>query len=149
KKVLPFERISVEGRTVRFPADYKGRLVLLYFWATWCGDCTHELPYVLKAYQTYHPRGLEILGASLEKPNTESHFRDFLKGNQMDWPEIFDDKWWKADLAQLYEVNNTPSGFLVDGDTGEILASGSDLEGDKLGLTIQKALTNRKQASIK
>jgi peroxiredoxin len=146
KKVVPFEKTALEGQKVRFPVDYKGHLVLLYFFGSWCSDCNRELPYVVKAYETYHPQGLEVLGAGMEKPNTTvAQFRAFITEKKMDWPEIFDDKWWKADLAQLYYVQNTPTGYLVDGDTGEILAAGSDLEGDNLNLTLQKALANRKR----
>jgi hypothetical protein len=61
----------------------------------------------------------------------------------MEWPEVYDGKTWDAEIASLYYVRETPTGLLVDGDTGKIIANGSDLLADKLGETIKRALQSR------
>jgi len=144
KRVVPFQANTTDGHSVRFPDDYKGKkLVLLYFWATWCGDCSREVPYVAQAFKTYHAAGLEILGVSLDLADQGPQLASYTKEHNMDWPEIYDGKKWDAAIAQLYFVTNTPTALLVDGNTGVILARGLDLLGDSLAPTIAKELKNR------
>ena len=143
KRATAFEAVATDGRTIKFPEDYKGKLVLVYFWATWCGDCNREVPYVTRAYTTYHPMGLEVLGISLDHPNQGSDLAAYTKSHGMDWPQIYDGKVWDAAIAQLYFVMHTPTALLVDGSTGAIVADGSDLMSDQLAETIKKKLTSR------
>jgi peroxiredoxin len=145
KPSLPFEAKTLDGQTVKFPADYKGKLVMLFFWASWCGDCTLELPNVVQAYQQFHPQGVEWLGVSLDEANAAAQLAAFTKENRMPWPQVYDGKKWKAAIAQLYFVQTIPSGYLIDGDTGEILAGGDDVLGSKLMETLQKAVTRRSE----
>ncbi len=145
QKAVPFEKKTLDGQTVKFPVSYKGKLVLLYFWASWCGDCAAERPNLKKTYETFHAQGLEVLGISLDEANAAAQLAAFLKANNMPWPEVYDGKKWEADIAQLYFINWIPSAFLVDGDTGEILAAGDDLMGERLSETVRKALAARKQ----
>jgi hypothetical protein len=64
----------------------------------------------------------------------------------MTWPQVYDGKYWKAEVADKYAINSIPSAFLVDGDTGEILAAGNDLRGEKLAATIETALAKKTKA---
>jgi thiol-disulfide isomerase/thioredoxin len=141
-KVAPaFQAAATTGSTVQFPRDYHSKLVLLYFWATWCGDCNRDVPYVVKAYKEFHPRGLDILGVSLDHPDQAEQLKSYTKEHEMDWKEIYDGKVWNAAIAQLYFISETPTALLIDGDKGTVLASGSDLRGDNLAPTIEKHIS--------
>ncbi len=138
---LHFSKIAVDGRTVSFPQDYKGKKVLLYFWATWCGDCQREMPGVVSAYKKFRNQGLEILGVTVQHPNDSEEVAGFIKSHEIDWTNIFEGEMWSGELAQLYYVMHTPTPFLVDGDSGKIIASGLELLGDRLEETVKKKLT--------
>jgi thiol-disulfide isomerase/thioredoxin len=138
KDALPFAVKTIDGKTVRFPQDYKGKRVLLYFWASWCGDCRRDLPHLLKAYKQFHSKGVEIVGVSLDRPNGLADLRKFLKQNGMTWAQIYDGKMWQTDLAYQYLISEIPAAFLVDGSTGKILAAGNDVLGTKLSETLKK-----------
>jgi thiol-disulfide isomerase/thioredoxin len=143
KAIVPFVVKTMEGKTVRFPEDYKGKLVLLTFWASWCGDCKAELPNMVEAYTKYQQKGLAILGISLDQANHAPQLTAFLKANKMPWPQVYDGKFWSTPIAQLYGISWIPTSYLVDGDTGKILAEGDCLLGKNLIGTIQKDLAKK------
>lgn len=144
-KVAPaFTRKTLTGAAVHFPADYKGRLVLLYFWGSWCPDCQSELPNVKQVYAELHPKGLEMLGVSVDADKQAVPFTTFYTQNKLTWPQIYDGRYWSNDIVQLYFVQTVPSPYLVDGNTGKILASGDNLKGTNLAQTIKKFLAERK-----
>ena len=135
-----FKTKTVDGKTLSFPADYKGKIVLLDFWATWCAPCRAELPNVVSAYQQYHPKGLEILSISLDQPRQGPQVLKFVQDNNMSWPQIYDGKFWKADLALEYGIHSIPRPILVDGDTGVIIAEGPGARGTRLAPAIEQGL---------
>jgi len=95
-------------------ADWKGKVILVDFWATWCGPCRAELPRVKKAYADYHAKGLEVLGVSCDNDGEE--LSKFLKENKdMPWPQLFDAKnpGWHP-LAKSYGIDGIPTMFLID-----------------------------------
>ena len=142
-KALAFETKTTDGKAISFPNSYKGKLVLLDFWATWCGPCIRELPHLTAAYEKFHAQGLEVLGISLDQANAEQKLASFTKEHKMPWAQVYDGKFWQAAVAQKYGVDSIPRAYLVDGDTGEIVASGQSLRGAQLEATIQKALAGR------
>jgi thiol-disulfide isomerase/thioredoxin len=135
-----FEATSTAGAKVSFPADYKGKVVMLDFWATWCGPCIAEVPNLTKVYTDLKPKGFEVLGISLDSERTKDKLATFTQEKGMTWTQICDGKGWDAELGKLYGVRAIPSCFLVDGTTGKILAKGAELRGASLRPTIEKAL---------
>jgi thiol-disulfide isomerase/thioredoxin len=114
-KPLTLEGPAVDG-TKFSTAQWKGKIVLVDFWATWCGPCRQELPTLKKAYAEYHAKGLEVVGVSCDKDVDQ--LKAFLSENQdMPWPQMFDPAGAKAGwhpLAKEYGVTSIPTMFLID-----------------------------------
>lgn len=109
----PFEMsfTALDGREID-AKKLKGKVVLIDFWATWCGPCLQELPNVLRTYKELNKEGFEILGISLDK--SKSNFERFLKDQQMTWPQYFDGKGWGNKFVIEHNVLEVPTMWLVD-----------------------------------
>lgn len=116
-------------------ANYKGKVVLVDFWASWCGPCVAELPNVLKTYEKYHAKGFEIIGISLDRD--EDAFKSFIKRKNMTWAQYFDGKGWENKLAGKYGVTSIPATYLLDAE-GKI--AGKNLRGEELEAAVAKIL---------
>lgn len=117
---------------------YKGKVVLIDFWATWCGPCVVELPNLLAAYEKHHDAGFEIIGISLD--SDRSKLDNFVKQKKMNWPQHFDGKGWQNELAQKYGINSIPATYLLDRE-GKIVGVG--LRGNKLEEAVAAALAKK------
>lgn len=146
KKAVPFQMESLDGKAIDFPKTYAGKIVMLDFWATWCGPCIAELPNVKKAYETWHDKGFEILGVSFDNKDMTAKLTEFTKEKGMPWAQVYEGKGWETTLGEMYDVSSIPFVLLVDGDTGEILATTNQLRGAGLTDFIGKALNKRKAA---
>jgi peroxiredoxin len=136
-KFPDFSEKDVAGQPLSI-ANCKGKVVLLDFWATWCGPCRAELPNVLKTYAAHHKDGFEIIGISLDQDKEK--LTAFTKEKDMTWPQYFDGKGWQNKLAAKYGINSIPATFLLDGQ-GTII--GEDLRGDSLEEAVTKALAKK------
>lgn len=136
EKALSFEAAGITGAKVRFPDDYKGKIVMLDFWAMWCGPCLGEIPNLAKVFADLNPKGFEVLSISLD--SDDKKLPEFTKGKAMTWAHVLDGR--GGPLAKLYEVKSIPTCYLVDGTTGKVLATSSGLRGAALRPTVEKAL---------
>jgi thiol-disulfide isomerase/thioredoxin len=146
KKAIPFEATATDETKISFPKSYQGKLVMLDFWATWCGPCIAELPNLKKAYEDWHDKGFEVLGVSFDREGEGDRLAAFTKKNEMPWPQIYEGKYWETSLGETYDVSGIPFVLLVDGDTGEILGTARELRGSGLSAFIEKALAKKNES---
>lgn len=123
---------DANGRALAL-SSMKGKVVLVDFWASWCGPCRGENPNVVAAYKKYHPKGLEILGVSLD--DQKDKWMSAVEKDGLTWNHVSDLQGWNSPVAALYGVQSIPANFLVDRD-GKIIAK--DLRGEALEQTLSE-----------
>jgi thiol-disulfide isomerase/thioredoxin len=140
---LPGNPIDVTGTTLageKFDwSQYKGKVVLVDFWATWCGPCIRELPNVKKNYELYHDRGFEVVGVSLDK--TPERVEAFQKKHEITWTTLYGDApnsvGWDHPLAVHYGITSIPTVILVD-QAGKVVSLRA--RGPELGRLLEKLI---------
>ena len=121
-----FAQADTAGLSVKL-ADYKGKYVLLEFWASWCAPCRAESPNVLKAYDKFHAKGFTVLSVSLD--SDKDKWLQAIHKDGLQWQQISDLKGWKNEVAALYGIHAVPANFLID-PSGKIVAE--NLRGEAL-----------------
>jgi thiol-disulfide isomerase/thioredoxin len=130
---IPFMATDRTGKEFNL-ADYKDwNVVLLDFWATWCGPCRGELPFIAAAWDKYREKGLEIVSVSLDYADriTPDDYDAWTREKGMNWRHVYDGQDWSSPLVKSFFVYSIPSPFLID-KNGNLVASGEQLRQENL-----------------
>ncbi len=137
KPATPFEGTTPGGNKIAL-SSYKGKFVLVDFWASWCGPCRAENPNVLAAYRQYKDKNFDILGVSLD--DKKDAWEQAIKADGLAWQHISELTKWNSIIARDYGVNEIPSNFLIDPD-GYIIAK--NLKGTALTQKLESLLNSK------
>jgi peroxiredoxin len=102
---------DMKGEMVNL-SSFKGKVVIVDFWASWCGPCRRNNPHLVKFYKKYHPKGLEILGVSID--SNQDAWKAAVQQDKLEWTQVNDNKGWDASSAGAYGVDAIPASFLID-----------------------------------
>ena len=126
KKALDFNVKDLNGDDLSLE-QYRGKVVLLDFWAVWCGPCIAEMPNVKQVYEKYKDENFQIIGISLDQ--SRDKLVGYLEKERITWPQFFDGNGWQNRVAQMYGINAIPHMYLID---GEGVVRKSDVRGPAL-----------------
>ncbi len=116
-------------------SSLKGKVVLIDFWASWCGPCRKEMPNVVKAYNKFKGKGFEIFGVSLDQE--KERWVEAVAKDGITWPQVSDLMQWKSSVVKSYNIQGIPYTVLLDKD-GKILAK--NLRGEELEKKLAEVL---------
>ena len=127
---------DTEGKTVKL-SSFRGKYVLVDFWASWCGPCRNENPNVVQAFNQFKNKNFTILGVSLDRPGQKENWIKAIKEDNLTWTHISDLKFWQSEVVPVYQVGSIPFNVLVDPD-GKVVAE--NLRGNALEQKLQELL---------
>jgi len=132
-----FSQKTPDGEDLKL-SDLRGKIVLVDFWASWCGPCRKENPNVVRMYEKYKDKGFEILGVSLDKQ--KGRWLQAIEQDKLTWQQVSDLKGWQNEVAAIYSVRSIPSTVLVDAE-GKIMAR--NLRGAALEEKLEKIFSSK------
>lgn len=134
-----FTQPDVAGKMVKL-SDYRGKYVLIDFWASWCAPCRRENPNLVKAYEQYKSKGFEILGVSMDKAADKAKWLKAIEEDKLTWKQVGDMKGWDNEAGMLYEVKAIPMNFLINPE-GKIIAK--YLRGEELSKKLETIFNSK------
>ena len=136
---IPFTQKDTAGIDVSL-TSFKGKYVLIDFWASWCGPCRQENPNVVKAFQKYEEKGFTVLGISLDQPTAKDKWMKAIYDDNLTWTHLSDLKYWNNEVAKAYGIQAIPQNYLIDKE-GKII--GKNLRGEALQSTLKDLFTGK------
>jgi peroxiredoxin len=139
QKAPDFTLSDVNGNPLALSSKIGSRLLLVDFWAAWCGPCRQENPNVVKVYNEFHKKGFDVFGVSLDQK--KEAWVKAIADDKLAWTHVSDLQYWNNAAAKLYAVNSIPANFLLD-ETGTII--GRNLRGEALYNKVNEVLGGKK-----
>ncbi|MDF2514839.1 MAG: hypothetical protein K0R59_135 [Sphingobacterium sp.] len=136
RPALAFSQADTLGNVVSL-TDFKGKYVLVDFWASWCVPCRMENPNIVRAHKQYKNKNFTVLGISLDYPGQQQRWLDAIRSDNLNWTQLSDLKGWKNEVGVLYDIRFIPSNLLID-PKGIIVAK--DLHGEALHKKLRELL---------
>jgi peroxiredoxin len=139
QKAPDFTMNDVDGKPIVLSSKIGSKLLLIDFWAAWCGPCRRENPNVVKVYTEFHKKGFDVFGVSLDREKAD--WTKAIADDKLTWTHVSDLQYWGNAAAKMYAVNSIPANFLLD-EKGTII--GRNLRGEDLYNKVNELLGGKK-----